>query len=284
MNPIRFVISVMSLCLVLAFPVPASAEDLPPGCSTWQLTEACLGPGDGGIGVGVGKVGGHHGGGVGGGDGQPYQYEFVLTCPTNGPDGPNDPCGPASTICGQRGLLNYWLFRRPIDGAGNPTGPWQQMPGTYCRGANPNITPSDIAAAFRWRFVPIAPSRTHVNPSNGTLVNVDTIFYADTAGSMHTTITLLGERVQLKLHPIQWFWRFGDGTSLTTTTPGAPYPNTSVTHRYAKPGSYAASVTVTWDGTFTFGGQTTDIPGNTSAAGPPANVTVREAHSHLVDG
>jgi PKD repeat protein len=146
------------------------------------------------------------------------------------------------------------------------------------------VTLQDIAAAFRWRFVPIAPSHTSFNPSDGTLVNVDTIFYADTASTMQTTITLLGEQVALTLHPTQWAWRFGDGSTLTTTTPGAPYPDTSVTHRYSETGTYAASVTVTWDGTFTFGGQTANIPGDTSRGGPPVSVTVKEAHSHLVDG
>ena len=46
----------------------------------------------------------------------------------------------------------------------------------------------------------------------------------------------------------------------------------------------SASVTVTWDGTFSFGGQSAAIPGDTSTAGPPASVSVHEAHSHLVDG
>jgi PKD repeat protein len=132
--------------------------------------------------------------------------------------------------------------------------------------------------------VPIAPSKTEFNPADGSLVNIDTIFYADTARTMRTTLTLLGEQVTLTLHPTKWQWTFGDGTKLTTTTPGAPYPNTSVTHRYAKAGSYRASVTVTWEGAFTFGGQTADIPGDTTTAGPGATVAVREAHSHLVGG
>jgi hypothetical protein len=196
----------------------------------------------------------------------------------------NEPCGAAVNTCGAQGVYRYWLYRRPIDAAGNPVGPWVQVPGAFCRGAAPSVTLADIARAFRWTFVPIAPSSTRVNPSDGTLVNVDTIFYADTPSSMQTTITLLGERVALTLHPTKWYWRFGDGATLTTTTPGAPYPDTSVTHRYTEAGTYAASVTVTWDGTFGFGGQTAGIPGDTSIAGPPTTVAVREAHTRLVGG
>jgi hypothetical protein len=221
---------------------------------------------------------------VGAGAADPYQYIYVLTCPTNGPDGPNDPCGPATSSCGNPNLYNYWLFRRPIDATGNPTGPWVQLPGAFCRGPSQLVNLQDIAAAFRWTFVPIAPSKTHFNPSNGTLVNIDTIFYADTPSILQTTITLLGERVALTLHPKQWQWHFGDGSTLTTTTPGAPYPSTDVTHRYSQTGTFSASVTVTWDGTFSFGGQTADIPGDTSTLGPPAPVAVHEAHSHLVGG
>jgi PKD repeat protein len=146
------------------------------------------------------------------------------------------------------------------------------------------LTAADIAAAFRWEFVPIAPSHTRFNPANGTLVNADTIFYADTAKTFTTTVTLLGQNVALTLHPTQWRWSFGDGHTLTTTTPGAPYPSKSVTHRYAETGNQRASVTVTWDGTFTFAGSTLAIPGDTSRPGPAVTVVVQEARAHLVDG
>jgi hypothetical protein len=232
----------------------------------------------------VGGGGSHHGGGGHGGTKDPYEYKYVLACPANSPDGLNVECGTAVTSCGVQGQFRYWLFRRPVDANGTPTGPWTLQPGAFCRGPLPAIAAADIAAAFRWRFVPIAASNTHFNPSDGTLVNVDTIFYADTANTLRPTVTLLGQRVALTLHPTSWQWHFGDGTTLTTTTPGAPYPDTSVTHRYTSTGQYAASVTVTWDGTFTFAGQTADIPGDTSTAGVPATVTVREAHSHLIDG
>jgi hypothetical protein len=252
-----------------------------PECLGYLGSKTCTGSGSGGIGVGVGKGGRHHG--PGGGDSGPqYDYVYVMTCFGNGPDGPNNPCGVAITSCGVPNQYRYWVYRRLVDASGRPIGPWEQLPNAVCRSIATTL--QDIAAAFRWRFVPIAASHANFDPADGTLVNVDTIFYADTASTMRMTITLLGEQVALTLHPTRWDWRFGDGSTMSTTTPGAPYPDTSVTHRYRSTGTYAASVTVTWDGTFAFGGEAADIPGDTSRAGPAATVTVKEAHSHLVDG
>ena len=279
---------VSSLLLAgLVGPRSTALADPQPGglnCQGYLGTKTCAGSGHGGFGVGVGKGGGHGGKGGAGGSGQAYEYAFVLTCPVNSPDGLNLPCGSAVNSCGVQGTLRYWLYRRPVDVAGKPTGPWVQIPGAFCRGPSTGMTLQDIMAAFRWKFVPIAPSATRFNPANGTLVNIDTIFYADTPGTVHTPVTLLGQRVDLTLHPTSWHWTFGDGATMTTDTPGAPYPNTSVTHRYRDTGTYAASVTVTWDGTFTFAGQTADIPGDTSRSGPTSGVIVREAHAHLVGG
>ena len=36
-----------------------------------------------------------------------------------------------------------------------------------------------------------------------------------------------------------------------TTDPGAPYPHQSITHTYAKPGTYSVVVLTTWNGSFT---------------------------------
>ena len=46
--------------------------------------------------------------------------------------------------------------------------------------------------------------------------------------------------------PSEFGWRFGDGESLATTEPGAPYPDLDVTHRYLKKGKVAPSVDTTY--------------------------------------
>jgi hypothetical protein len=276
--------------LALCFPSVASVRTGPTdGCETWQQSETCVETGDDGIVITVG-TGGEDGDGTGGGTGTDpsFEYRWVLACSTNTVDGTPTTCPGAMTSCPEPNNARYWVFRRPLSPAGAPASNWERMPGSLCRpiGTNgaPVITAGDIAGAFDWAFVPIRPSHTHFNPADGTLVNVETIFYADTPKTFRTTVTLLGQQVALTLHPTKWRWSFGDGTTLTTTTAGAPYPSKKVTHRYTDTGNRRASVTVTWDGTFTFAGATEAIPGDTSRPGPAATVAVREAHAQLVGG
>src|SRR5436190_12732557 len=182
----------IALLTVVAMGQGASWAKPPPECLGYLGSRTCAGSGPGGVGIGVGTGGRHHGPG-GGDSGRRYEYVYVLTCFGNGPDGPNNPCGVAITSCAKPNDYRYWVYRRADDVMGNPVGQWELLPSAVCRPIN--VTRQDIAAAFRWRFVPIAPSHTNFNPADGTLVNVDTIFYADTARTIRTPITLLGEPV-----------------------------------------------------------------------------------------
>ena len=68
------------------------------------------------------------------------------------------------------------------------------------------------------------------------------------------TVTLLGQRVDLHIVPSEFGWRFGDGESLATDEPGAPYPDLDVTHRYLKKGKVAPSVDTTYTAAFRVNG------------------------------
>lgn len=79
-------------------------------------------------------------------------------------------------------------------------------------------------------------------------------------------------------------WRFGDGAALTTTTPGAPYPDLQVTHAYRQPGTYAADVTVTWTADFRVGGGPWQaVGGSVTTTSEPLGLWAREATPVLVD-
>jgi PKD repeat protein len=45
-------------------------------------------------------------------------------------------------------------------------------------------------------------------------------------------------------------WNFGDGTIYSTTSPGAPYPNGTISHTYTSAGTYKVSLTISWAGTW----------------------------------
>src|SRR4051794_26307421 len=106
------------------------------------------------------------------------------------------------------------------------------------------VTPGMVSAAFR--RVSLPESELQVQPPNGrTLVNFDTNFYTHN-GEFTRTVTLLGRRVELRIWPARYGWRFGDGQQRWTTTPGDRYPHLEVTHRYLREGRVSPSVDTTY--------------------------------------
>ncbi|MDP9428209.1 MAG: hypothetical protein M3Q47_04735, partial [Actinomycetota bacterium] len=78
-------------------------------------------------------------------------------------------------------------------------------------------------------------------------------------------------------------WHTGDGTELTSTEPGAPYPDHSVEHDY-RSGTYTAGLTVTWNATFTVDGSApADVPGTTTTVGPTVTFDVLQARPVLTN-
>ena len=143
------------------------------------------------------------------------------------------------------------------------------------------ITPGMVAVALANITVP--PSRIEVQPANGrTLVNFDTNFFTTTE-PFETSVSLLGEVVQLHIVPTTFDWRFGDGESLATSEPGSPYPDLEVTHRYIGKGKVAPSVDTTYTATFRVnGGPWRDVPGSVTIPGPPVDLQVLTATPTLV--
>jgi hypothetical protein len=143
------------------------------------------------------------------------------------------------------------------------------------------LTPGLIAQALA--TMPLPPSDLKVQPPNGrTLVNFDTNFFTETQ-PFDRTVTLLGQRVDLHIVPSRFGWQFGDGESLTTAEPGAPYPRLDVTHRYLEKGRVAPSVDTTYTARFRVnGGAWRDVPGSVTIAGPPVALAVLTATPTLV--
>ncbi len=78
-------------------------------------------------------------------------------------------------------------------------------------------------------------------------------------------------------------WHTGAGPDLTSPDPGAPYPDQTVTFDYTS-GSYSASVTVTWGGTFSVdGGAQVAVPGTTTTDGPAVTFAVLQAGAVLTN-
>ena len=122
-----------------------------------------------------------------------------------------------------------------------------------------------------------------MQPANGrTLVNFETNFFTDTR-EFDRTVTLLGQRVDLHIVPSAFGWRFGDGESMTTAEPGAPYPQLDVTHSYLTKGRVAPSVDTTYTAQFRVnGGPWRDVPGSVTIPGSPVDLDVLTATPTLV--
>ncbi len=147
--------------------------------------------------------------------------------------------------------------------------------------APPQVTPGLVLAAFR--RLPLPPSELRVQPPNGrTLVNFDTNFFTDGA-ELSRTVTLLGRRVELRIWPSQFGWRFGDGATRSTTSPGSAYPDLEITHRYLRAGRVAPSVDTTYAARFRVdGGPWRDVAGTVTIPGRPDALRVVTARPVLV--
>ena len=206
----------------------------------------------------------------------PYTaYKWASIC-TSDPDTlPGDVNCSAALNCPDPRQLLWQLWGRFPDGS------WTTVT-TGCFGGTPaapepaTVTPGDVLTALR--RVGLPELTTVVQPADRTLVNFDTNFYTEPR-PVDLTLTLLDQEVRVEATPASYRWHFGDGTSATTTDPGAAYPELAVTHRYAD-----ARVTVrphvetTYTARFRVrGGDWQDVGGTVTATGPPTALRVAEA-------
>lgn len=97
-------------------------------------------------------------------------------------------------------------------------------------------------------------------PEAEPLVNVPIFFWSDLPTQFATRVTVVGEVVDVLLRP-GFVWSFGDGTFLSTTDAGGPYPNGKIRHTYKNPGIYPIILVQSWNGHWTHNGTTRAITG-----------------------
>ncbi|MCR6688978.1 hypothetical protein [Cellulomonas sp.] len=56
--------------------------------------------------------------------------------------------------------------------------------------------------------------------------------------------------VDVVVTPVEYEWDFGDGSTLTTTEPGRPYPAFDLTHVYTELADRQITLTTTWTGRY----------------------------------
>ncbi|WP_156391941.1 MULTISPECIES: PKD domain-containing protein [unclassified Nocardioides] len=144
------------------------------------------------------------------------------------------------------------------------------------------LTISEVRNAFARLKLPAA--KLVIQPPDGlTLVNFDTNFYTTSTRPISRTVTLLGQRVTLEATPAEFEWTFGDGESLATTEPGAPYPALRITHNYLQTGTYQPSLDTVFTGRYRVGGGPwQQIPGTVTIEGTGQDLRAIEAEPKLV--
>lgn len=232
-------------------------------------------------------------------DGPIIEEAWVMDCPGASPGTADGMCETAYECPENAGLAipEYFRmrqYRREIDReTGAPLTQWQHV-GTSCITIQERLAleteqasgPSLLALVTQeWQRVQIPAATVHINPPDGrTIVNFDTVFYTD-AGEQEFPVTVLGQPVIIYAIPVEYTWHHGDGTTQTTTRPGAPYPSKDVTHQYASTGTVAPRVDVRYRAEFSVaGGERQAVPGFATVTGTSEELSVLEARTQLVDG
>ncbi|MGY1703262.1 hypothetical protein ACI79C_01715 [Geodermatophilus sp. SYSU D00697] len=146
---------------------------------------------------------------------------------------------------------------------------------------NPPPSPGEVFRYFQ--TLPLPELTTEQQPPGNALTGLPVVFHTDGPTTQTFTVDIRGFTVDIVATATGFTWHTGDGTELTSTDPGAPYPDHSVSHEYSS-GTYTASLTTTWSGTFSVdGGASADVPGTTTTDGPPVTFAVLEARPVLTN-
>jgi hypothetical protein len=128
--------------------------------------------------------------------------------------------------------------------------------------AKPSLKPKvENSVSLNDRLIKLLPTGgIAYQPEAEPLVNVPIYFWSDLPTQFATRVTVVGEVVDVLLRP-GFVWSFGDGTFLSTTNAGGPYPYGKIKHTYKNPGIYPIILVQSWNGHWTHNGTTRAITG-----------------------
>jgi hypothetical protein len=156
------------------------------------------------------------------------------------------------------------------------------------RAVTPAAARAEVEKLVPHPHVGIAP------PGGTTLVNIQTVLWVTTPPDQDLgAVTLLGQRVDLRVHVQSVAWSFGDGETTTSATPGRPYDTAAPCHTalcpqyqghlYRRTGHMTIGAQVSWSGEFRVGtGAWQPIAGTVTGPRQSTTITVREARGILV--
>jgi hypothetical protein len=215
-------------------------------------------------------------------------WTLLLACPTSLPGGPVDDkqcAGAGTSVRCRPGQVLFRLFLTD-DAVVN------SLVDSVCLGSIGDVVPvGDIARADVARYLrDVTPPllSVHSNPADGVPVRLPAYFFVrPPAGLAPAPFGGPQVRETITIAPQEFAWDWGDGSqSGWTDDAGAPYPDGTLTHGFARPGRVHGAITARWGGTYTItvAGRTFgpyDAIGTVTRTQPFA-MLVLEAHTALV--
>ena len=122
----------------------------------------------------------------------------------------------------------------------------------------------------------------YFQPALGALVQVPVNFWTTTPPTFKTSVVMLGVPIIVYLSPT-YLWDFGDGTSLSTASRGAPYPNQSITHVYKSSGTFNSHLQISWSGNWLASGVTSAVSGGAIIQNIYAQIKISSAPSKYLN-
>jgi hypothetical protein len=113
-------------------------------------------------------------------------------------------------------------------------------------------------------------------PTNDVLSGVPVYFWSDTNTAFQVATAILGIGVNVVMHP-SFVWNFGDGTTLTTSDVGGPYPSGNITHTYKTSGIYSVTLATSWAGSWAAQGAVLPVLGGAIVQNTSATIQVSGA-------
>ena len=144
----------------------------------------------------------------------------------------------------------------------------------------PRVKKSTTSVNISDRLTKLVPTAgVAYQPEFEPLVKTDVYFWCDLPTIFQSRVDIIGEIVDVTLRP-SFTWNFGDGSVISTTENGAPYPNGTIRHSYSKPGSYLITLLTTWNGSFTHNAQVRAVTGTVKKISAAA-ITVVQGPTHF---
>ena len=145
----------------------------------------------------------------------------------------------------------------------------------------PRIKKSTTTVNLSDRLTKLVPTTgVAYQPEFEPLVKTDVYFWCDLPTLFQSRVDIIGEIVDVTLRP-SFTWSFGDGSVYATTENGAPYPNGTIQHSYARPGSYVITLLTTWNGSYTHNAQVRAVTGTVKKISAAA-ITVVQAPTQFI--